>query len=73
MTIEKASFKCEKAVLDEFRVLVAKKYGKLWGVLHKEFARALTERSQKLREELNSKKESEGSIDRVEKAAAPSE
>jgi hypothetical protein len=52
MSITKASFKCDKEVLDDFRRLVAQKYGRLWGVLHKEFEAALKERKAKLEKEL---------------------
>jgi len=49
----RASFSVEKNVLDEFRRLVVHKYGRLWGVLCKEFAEALKERSDRIREELD--------------------
>jgi hypothetical protein len=52
VAIDKASFKCEKAILDEFRALVAQKYGKLWGVLSQEFTEALRKHSERLREEI---------------------
>lgn len=52
MSVCKASFKCDKEVLDEFRRLVAQKYGRLWGVLYKEFEEALRERKEKLEREM---------------------
>jgi hypothetical protein len=48
----RASFNCDKDVLDAFRRVVAQKYGQLWGVLHKEFEEALRERKAKLEKEL---------------------
>jgi len=47
----RASFQVKKEVLDEFRRIVAKKYGKLWGVLCLEFEKALTERLSQLEKE----------------------
>ena len=41
----------KKEVLDEFRKAVAEKYGKLWGVLHLEFEKALEARLSALRKE----------------------
>ena len=55
MTLEKASFKCEKKVLDEFRVLVTQKHGKLWGVLSQEFTEALRSHSKRISQELEVK------------------
>jgi len=47
----RASFNVKKEVLDEFRKAVAEKYGKLWGVLHLEFEKALEARLSALRKE----------------------
>jgi hypothetical protein len=47
----RASFQVRKEVLDEFRKVVAKKYGKLWGCLCLEFEKALTERLSQLEKE----------------------
>ena len=47
----RASFNVKKEVLDEFRRVVAKKYGKLWGVLCLEFEKALMERLTQLEKE----------------------
>lgn len=48
----RASFECDKNVLDDFRRLVVQKYGRLWGFLTKEFQEALKDRSKKLKKEL---------------------
>lgn len=48
----RASFNCDKEVLDTFRRTVVRKHGRLWGVLCKEFTEALKDRSKKLRKEL---------------------
>ena len=48
----RASFNCDKEVLDDFRRVVAQKHGQLWGVLYKEFQEALRERKQKLEREM---------------------
>lgn len=45
---EKASFNCNKEVLDNFRRTVAKKYGRLYGVLETEFTAALNDRTRTL-------------------------
>jgi hypothetical protein len=47
----RASFNVKKEVLDEFRKVVAEKYGKLWGVLCLEFEKALEARLEALRKE----------------------
>jgi hypothetical protein len=57
VSVAKASFKCDQDILDDFRRLVAQKYGKLWGVLNKEFTAALKDRMEKLAKELNEKEE----------------
>ena len=48
----RASFNCKKDVLDEFRRAVAQKYGRLLGVLCKEFERALLERLTEIKQEI---------------------
>jgi len=50
----RASFNCDKSVLDEFRRLVAQKHGRLWGVLNKEFEEALRQHARTLKEEIAS-------------------
>jgi hypothetical protein len=49
----RASFNVKKEVLDEFRRVVAEKYGKLWGVLCLEFEKALEARLEALHKERN--------------------
>jgi hypothetical protein len=44
----RASFNCNKEILDNFRKAVAQKYGRLWGVLHIEFEKALKERLERI-------------------------
>jgi len=53
MAVGKASFLCDLATLNEFRKLVAQKYGRLYGVLQKEFTIALKRRIEELRTEIN--------------------
>lgn len=53
MAVGKASFICELETLNEFRRLVAQKYGRLYGVLQKEFTIALKIRIEQLRAEIN--------------------
>jgi hypothetical protein len=48
----KACFQTEAETLNEFRRLVAAKYGRLYGVLHKEFTIAIKKRIEELRKEL---------------------
>lgn len=52
MTVGKASFVTDEATLNEFRKLVALKYGRLYGVLQKEFTIALKQRIEQLKKEL---------------------
>jgi len=52
MSIGKASFLCDEQILNEFRKLVAAKYGRLYGVLQKEFTLALKQRIEQLRKEV---------------------
>lgn len=49
----RASFNCRKEVLDEFRKVVAQKYGRLWGVLCKEFENALLKRLNEIKQEIS--------------------
>jgi hypothetical protein len=55
-TQAKASFKCNQETLDNFRRLVAQKYGRLYGVLETEFTRALNDRIAELQKELEDKR-----------------
>jgi hypothetical protein len=52
MAIGKASFLTDQETLNEFRKLVAAKYGRLYGVLYKEFTIALKKRIEELKQEL---------------------
>jgi len=52
MTQVKACFQTEDEILNEFRRLVAAKYGRLYGVLNKEFTAALKKRIEELKQEL---------------------
>lgn len=47
----KASFNVDSQTLNNFRVSVAQKYGRLYGVLEKEFTQALNERIVELKKE----------------------
>jgi len=47
----RASFNVKRALLDEFRKVVAQKYGRLWGVLYIEFEKALQLRLEQLKHE----------------------
>jgi hypothetical protein len=52
MTQVKACFQTEDEILNEFRRLVAAKYGRLYGVLQKEFTIAIEKRIEELKQEL---------------------
>jgi hypothetical protein len=52
MAMGKASFLTDLETLNEFRKLVAAKYGRLYGVLNKEFTIALKKRIEELRKEV---------------------
>lgn len=52
MSVTKATFLCDEKLLNEFRKLVAQKYGRLYGVLQKEFSEALKQRIEVLKKEL---------------------
>jgi hypothetical protein len=52
MTQVKACFQTEAETLNEFRRLVAAKYGRLYGVLNKEFSLAIEKRIEELKKEL---------------------
>jgi hypothetical protein len=52
MSHVKACFQTEAEILNEFRRLVAAKYGRLYGVLHKEFTIAIKKRIEELKQEL---------------------
>jgi hypothetical protein len=49
--MSRASFNCDPETLDNFRRLVAQKYGKLYGVLETEFTLALNKRIAELKKE----------------------
>jgi hypothetical protein len=52
MAQAKACFQTELETLNEFRRLVAAKYGRLYGVLNQEFTAALKKRIEELKKEL---------------------
>ncbi|MGP3705270.1 MAG: hypothetical protein ACKD6O_08295 [Candidatus Bathyarchaeota archaeon] len=57
MTYVRASFACKKEVVEAFRKAVVQKYGKLHGVLNREFAKALQMRLEQLKNEEGAKNE----------------
>lgn len=52
----RASFNCNKELLDNFRKLVVQKHGHLWGVLCKEFEEALRTHKDRIEHEILSLK-----------------
>jgi len=57
MSHVKACFQTEAEILNEFRRLVAAKYGRLYGVLHKEFTIAIKKRIEELKKSFKINKE----------------
>jgi len=64
MTVGKASFQTNLETLNEFRKLVAAKYGRLYGVLNKEFTIALEKRIKELKQELENYARARNDLDR---------